>query len=71
MEERKKPKEPINEIYQLCGHVNRQAYLASLADDYGIDQAVVTIIADTLGPNEDFDGLIITLEDLSYLDVLT
>jgi hypothetical protein len=66
MEERE---EPADETYQMRGYENRQAYLAELADDYGIDTAVVAIIADTLGPREDFDGLISSLEDFSYLDV--
>ena len=42
---------------------DRQAYLFMLSEDMGIPLCVVYAIADSLGPNEDFDGLISTLED--------
>ena len=50
------------------GYESRRAYLDSLADDYGIDRATVYMIADLLGPSEDFDGLVTSLED--YADEL-
>jgi len=49
-------------------HANRSDYLASLAVDYGIDLATVTMMADLLGPSEDFDGLVSALDD--YADEL-
>ncbi len=45
----------------------RNAYLESLANDFGVDPMVVFILADMFGPSEDFDGLICELEDyISY-----
>ena len=45
------------------GHENRRAYLVSLADDIGVDIQTVFMLADLLGPDEDFDGLVTSLED--------
>jgi hypothetical protein len=45
------------------GHENRHAYLVSLADDTGVDLDIVRALADMLGANEDFDGLVTSLED--------
>jgi len=45
------------------GHENRHAYLVSLADDIGVDLDIVMALADMLGANEDFDGLVTSLED--------
>ena len=50
-------------VYQEYGYQNRQDYLKCLADDYGLPLSVVKVIADTLGPNEDFDGLVTELDD--------
>lgn len=50
-------------IYQEHGFENRQAYLADLADTTGVDIRTVEIMADLLGPSEDFDGLVTSLED--------
>lgn len=50
-------------IYQEHGFENRQAYLADLADTIGVDMHTVEIMADLLGPSEDFDGLVTSLED--------
>lgn len=41
----------------------RMEYLKELADEYDVPLCVVVAVADTLGPNEDHDGLITTLED--------
>jgi hypothetical protein len=49
--------------YQSEGYENRRAYLLSLADDIGVDIKTVMALADLLGPNEDFDGLVTSLED--------
>jgi hypothetical protein len=51
-------------IYQREGYANRAEYLQSLADDFGVDLSTVQALADVLGPNEDFDGLVTTLEDM-------
>ena len=59
----------MENIYQRkCDCEDRQAYLFMLSEDMGIPLRVVCAIADSLGPNEDFDGLINVLED--YEEVL-
>jgi len=50
-------------IYQEHGFENRADYLADLADTLGVDIRTVEILADLLGPSEDFDGLVTSLED--------
>ena len=50
-------------IYQQNGFSNRREYLESLADDLCIDPSIVHALADLLGPTEDFDGLVTSLED--------
>lgn len=53
-----------NDIYQMNGYKDRNDYLSCLAEDYGVDLDTVKALADLLGPNEDFDGLVSQLEDL-------
>ena len=50
-------------IYKQNGYADRRDYLSCLADEFGIDLDVVLLMADLLGPNEDFDGLVMALED--------
>lgn len=50
-------------VYTENGYKNRKDYLENLAEDYGIPTEIVFSIASMLGPNEDFDGLISSLED--------
>lgn len=50
-------------IYQENGYNSRDDYLECLADDFGVDLDAVKALADLLGPDEDFDGLVSTLED--------
>ena len=50
-------------IYQREGYDNRRAYLEALADDTGVDLHTVFTLAELLGPAEDFDGLVTSLED--------
>lgn len=47
-------------VYTDNGYENRIDYLNNLASEYG--QAVYSL-ASILGPSEDFDGLITSLED--------
>jgi hypothetical protein len=62
------PNEQTNDgRYTIHGYKDRDDYLDTLADDQGIDRAAVRLIADMLGPSEDFDGLISELEDFYYL----
>ncbi len=51
------------DIYRENGYDDRDDYLRSLADDYGVPEEAVQALADILGPDEDFDGLISNLED--------
>ena len=53
------------EGYLEYGAENRAEYLEMLADDYGIDIDTVHALADVLGPVEDFDGLVTSLEDMA------
>lgn len=53
------------DIYQEHGFKDRNSYLNSLADDYGMDIYAVSSIAEILGENEDFDGLVTAMEDFS------
>lgn len=49
--------------YAEYGKGTREDYLKGLAEDYGVDYEAVQMLADMLGPSEDFDGLINALED--------
>jgi hypothetical protein len=49
--------------YQREGYATRRDYLLSLADDTGVDIQTVMALADMLGEEEDFDGLVTSLED--------
>lgn len=53
------------EGYLEYGAESRAEYLEMLADDYGVDLETVLAMADVLGPMEDFDGLVTSLEDIS------
>lgn len=50
-------------IYKEQGYTSRRDYLECLADDLGVDVKTVFTMADLLGPSEDFDGLVTSLED--------
>jgi hypothetical protein len=50
-------------IYQENGFESRREYLLDLADNMSIDASIVFALADMLGSNEDFDGLVTSLED--------
>lgn len=52
-------------IYKEQGYEDRKDYLLGLSEEYGIDSDMVFAAADMLGPNEDFDGLVTTLQDES------
>jgi len=50
-------------IYEQNGYENREDYLNYLAEEYG---DLVYEVADLLGPEEDFDGLVTTMEDAEH-----
>ena len=49
--------------YLRQGFQNRGEYLRQVAEDYGLPLWKVWQVADLLGPNEDFDGLLVSLPD--------
>ena len=51
-------------VYQDNGYASRNDYLESLAEEYGVSISTVRTVAAMLGPDEDFDGLVTSLEDL-------
>ena len=58
------------ERYEEDGYFDRYGYLVGLSDETGVDLEVVIMLADTvLGPEEDFDGLVSSLEDAAFLDL--
>jgi hypothetical protein len=50
-------------IYEENGFENRKDYLENLAEWNGVDKEVVFELASILGPTEDFDGLVTSVED--------
>jgi len=52
-------------IYTEQGYENRTDYLYNLAKDSEVDFHLIAAVANTLGPNEDFDGLINIVQDIS------
>ena len=54
-------------IYQQNGYVDRNDYIICLAGDYGVSIDDVHSLAEMLGENEDFDGLVCALEDTECL----
>lgn len=55
-------------VYTDNGYKNRKDYLDELAYEFDMDKSAVYALADVLGPNEDFDGLVSSLEDYAYFD---
>lgn len=47
----------------------RIEYLESLVDSYGVDSSIVFALAEVLGEEEDYDGLISSLEDCEFMGV--
>jgi len=54
------------EVYQENGYDDRADYLNCLSEDYGIPAEAIIAMAEVLGPDEDFDGLVSNLEDAMY-----
>ena len=54
-------------IYQENGYADRDDYLTCLAEDYGVSIEDVYSLAEMLGENEDFDGLVSALEDIESI----
>jgi hypothetical protein len=57
--------EPIEEnIYKEHGYDDRDDYLQYLSEEYNVDLDTVYAVADILGEDEAFDGLVTSLEDM-------
>lgn len=55
----------FNNIYTIKGYKSREHYLRELAEEHGVDEDVVIVLAATYGPDEDFDGLVTAVEDIA------
>lgn len=53
-------------VYQENGYASREEYLNSLREDYG---SVVDTLTSILPASEDFDGLLIALEDYEEFSI--
>lgn len=56
------------DVYKEAGFESREDYLKYLSDEYGVDIDSVNALAGLLGPSEDFDGLISSLDDFSNMN---
>ena len=52
-------------VYVKNGYKSRDHYLRSLAEENGVDEDSVFVLANVYGPNEDFDGLVTAVADLA------
>jgi hypothetical protein len=57
----------MDNAYTLNGYKDREDYLQCMAEDYDISLEEVKAIADSLGETEDFDGLVMLLQDYKEL----
>ncbi len=55
-------------IYEEFGYTGRKDYLVNLAEEFGLDEDTVFTLASVLGKDEDFDGLVTSLEDIEAGD---
>lgn len=53
----------MEHAYTLNGYENRKDYLEQLADEYDCPIETVHTLADVLGEDEDFDGLVSAMRD--------
>jgi len=56
-----------NNIYIDYGYKNRHDYFISLSERFDIDISGIYAIADIMGKDEDFDGLVSSLDDYQYI----
>lgn len=54
----------MKSLYEEHGYKSRSDYLESLADEYDVDLEIVNALADILGEDEDFDGLVSELDSI-------
>jgi hypothetical protein len=54
-------------VYEEHGYKNRKDYLKNLAEENGAEYETVLMLAQLLGPTEDFDGLVNMIEDAAEM----
>lgn len=54
----------MSNLYQQNGYNSRKHYLECLAEDNCVDIDNVLALAELLGPEEDFDGLVSAVQDM-------
>jgi hypothetical protein len=59
-----------DDVYIENGYEDRDDYLDCLADEYAVDPEAVDILSEILGEDEDFDGLVSTLDDFDFAGML-
>jgi hypothetical protein len=52
-------------IYKEHGYKDRNDYLLAMSEEYDVNIDAVTALAWVYWPEEDFDGLVTALEDMS------
>lgn len=55
----------LQDIYVQNGYNSRDHYLRSLAEENGVDEDAVFVLASVYGPSEDFDGLVTAVADIA------
>jgi len=48
----------IKSIYTELGYTDRYHYFSTLADNFGIEVMKIILVAEKLGPEQDFDALL-------------
>jgi len=54
------------DIYRKNGFNDRDEYLRYLAGTHDVELDIVLQLSELLGPGEDFDGLVSTLDDMAW-----
>lgn len=56
-------------VYIRNGYNDRGDYLEQMAEQHGVALDTVIMVSDVLGSNEDFDGLVTTLQDAELMGI--
>ena len=59
-----------NKYEELAGCKDREEYLDQLAQENGVDSFIVRAMAEMLGEDEDFDGLVSEIEVMSFIGLM-
>lgn len=54
----RKPGKQVETIYTQLGFTDRYHYFTTLADKFGIEVMSIILVAEKLGREQDFDGLL-------------